>query len=175
MDIYFETTVSILKVIPVSNRSWVAGQLVSSEVCIMRGETKVVSEWEGLVLAELLKGTIEGWSVLRNHEFTEFIKGNSLLLGEVYLCDLCGWLALLLIILEEIYEILSREVLLHIVFQRFYLLSWDFLIDLLELQPTLHQLHYSLKLIKSNLSVICILFFTHEVHNRLKLFVFLHS
>lgn len=175
MHVYLKTAVSILKVIAITYSPWVAGQLISSEVGIMRGEAIVLSEWECQVLAGLLKRTIEGWCVLRDHELAEIIEGDSLLLGEVCLSYRCGCFSFFLVVFEKIGEILNGEVLFHIIFQWFYFFVGDLLVGLLELQAALHQLHYALKFVESNLSVVRVLFLTHEVHNCLELLVFLHS
>ena len=141
----------------------------------MRGEAVILSERQGQVLVELLEGTIEGGSVLRNHELAEIVKGDSFLFGEVSLGYRCSCFSLFLFVFEEAGEVLDGEVLLHIVLQGFDFLMRDLLVYLLELQPALHQLHYALKLIEGDLSVVCVLLLTDKVHNPLELLVFLHS
>ena len=141
----------------------------------MRGEAVILSERQGQALVELLEGTIEGGSVLRNHELAEIVKGDSFLFGEVSLGYRCGSFSLFLLVFEEAGEILDGEILFHIVLQGFDFLMRDLFVYLLELQPALHQLHYALKLVKGDLSVVCVLLLTDKVHNPLELLVFLHS
>lgn len=50
MHVYLKAAISILKVIAISNRPGVAGQLISSKVGIVRGEAMILSEWECQVL-----------------------------------------------------------------------------------------------------------------------------
>jgi hypothetical protein len=119
VDVDLQAAVAVLQILAVAFGLRVAGELVASEVGIVRGEAVVAGEGMGEVLWVGLEGVIVDLGISAHHESAEIVEGDAFLLGEiVHRSGEC--LSLLhLLIPEELVEIPHGEKLLHVKLEGF--------------------------------------------------------
>lgn len=83
MDIDLETAVAVFQILTVTLSLGVAGQLVTSQVGVVRGETVITREGVREVFREGLEGVVVDLGVSTHHESAELVKRYAFFPGEI--------------------------------------------------------------------------------------------